>query len=305
MLILDIQHKGSSLSLELPLPTEVLAGELRMLGIEKTMNHVCQDEFTLTPMNELGEHFMKLVRPEDTLQAIATYGMAPFTLRGGARQALTDLIMADRFRDLDHMDDYLQHGPAALTHLIRLRLDDNQIDLPCDNLHIQLPAAGYDRPARQIRLNEVEYVPLNDLGRELLTKCSPYESIATTNLACALLSTPDINAPVPVVMDSANRLLAPIPRETVNFYCPLTVRVEDCNDNLVEGDPFLLREHEDVISDSIRNEMIPPNDNMARHMGRCSQALQDKVASAEWDVLSGEKLLVIFKSGLEREVEMG
>jgi hypothetical protein len=173
MLNLDIYHTNQCLSLELPLPIEVLAGELRAFHVEIPMDQITQDNFTMTPTDDLGEHFMKMVRPDDTLGDIATYCMTPFTLRGGARQALTDLIMADRFRDLDHMADYLQHGPAALTHLIRLRLDGSQIDLPSDDLAKQLAVAGFDRPPRQVRLNEVEYLPLNDQGRELLTKCSP------------------------------------------------------------------------------------------------------------------------------------
>ena len=59
MLTLDIYHTNQCLSLELPLPTEVLAGELRAFHVEQTMNHITQDDFTLTPTNELGEHFMK------------------------------------------------------------------------------------------------------------------------------------------------------------------------------------------------------------------------------------------------------
>jgi len=73
MIAFDIAHKGKTLSLELPLPTEVLAGELRALGIEKTLNHIGQDDFRLRPLNELGEHFVQLLRPDDTLQRIATY----------------------------------------------------------------------------------------------------------------------------------------------------------------------------------------------------------------------------------------
>ena len=186
-----------------------------MLGFEKSMSQITQDEFELRPVNELGEHFMKMVQPDDSLQAVATYCMVLFTLRGGARQALTDLIIADRFRNLDHMADYLQHGPAALTHLIRLRLGDSQVDLPCDNLTKHLADAGFGRTPRQIRLNEVDYLPLNEQGKQLLMKCSSYESLATTNLACSLLSLPDIEASMEEVMQSAHRLVPPMPTETI------------------------------------------------------------------------------------------
>ena len=121
MLALDIQRGGRNLSVELPIPIEVLAGELRMLGFEKSMNHIRQDEFTLRPTNVLGEHFMKLVQPDDMLHRIATFSRELDVLAGESRQALTDLIMADRLKDLDHMAGYLQYGPAALTHLIRLQ----------------------------------------------------------------------------------------------------------------------------------------------------------------------------------------
>ena len=206
MIAFDIEHNGSTLSLELPIPTEVLAGELRLLGIGKTLNQIRQDEFTLKPLNELGEHFMKLVRPDDTLQSIATYSIAPFTLRGGARQAMEDLIIADHFNDLSHIHDYLLHGEAALTHLIRLRLDGSHVDLPSDDLAKHLSAAGFDQTPRQVRLNEVEHLPLNDQGRELLAKCSPYESLATANLACTLLRVPDIDASMQDIMASSQNL---------------------------------------------------------------------------------------------------
>ena len=281
MLELSIQHSGSGLTLELPIPTDVLAGELRMLGFDKSMNHITQDNFTLMPINEFGEHFMKMVQPDDTLQAIAISCRELDVLAGESRQALADFIMADRFHDLDHMADYLQHGPAALTHLIRLRLGDSQVDLPCDNLHVQLPAAGFDRTARQIRLCEVEYLPLNDRGRELLTKCSPYESIATTNLACALLTTPEIDAPMAVVMESANRLLDPIRTEPISFICPLKVSVEDDDgQDLVEADHSLLDYHEDEIRDALKDE-VPEGKNMADFL---RGGLEQKIASMEWDV---------------------
>ena len=281
MLALDYIQEGRCLSLELPISMDILAGELRAFGANKTLNQIQRADFLLQPTSELGEHFMKMVRPDDTLQAIAISCRELDVLAGESRQALVDLIMADRFQDLDQMADYLQHGPAALTHLIRLRLGDSQVDLPCDNLKPHLDAAGYDRSARQIRLCEVEYLPLNDRGRELLTKCSPYESIATTNLACALLSTPEIDAPLSVVMDSANRLLEPIRTEPISFICPLKVSVEDDDgQDLVEGDHSLLDYHEDEIRDALKDE-LPEGKNMADFL---RGGLEQKIAAIEWDV---------------------
>jgi len=80
MLILDIQHDGKTLSMELPAPIDVLAGELRAIGIYEPMSKITQSEFTLRPMNELGEHFMKLIRPENNLQRIAWYCLMPPSL---------------------------------------------------------------------------------------------------------------------------------------------------------------------------------------------------------------------------------
>ena len=276
MLSLDIYHTNQCLSLELPLPIEVLAGELRAFHVEKPMHNITQDDFTMTPTSDLGEHFMKLVRPDDSLHRIATYCMTPSTLRGGARRALEDLIMADRFKDLEHMHDYLLHGPAALTHLMRLRLDGNQVDLPCDNLHIHLKAADYDRSFRQIRLGEVEYVPLNAQGRELLTKCSPYESLATANLACALLATPAINAPMSEVMESSYRLLEPMPREELRFFCPMYLKLEadDEGTEFREADPGDLVYHEEDI-----HSALAEYGNMADHL---PNDLRPKIASVTW-----------------------
>ena len=43
-------------------------------------------------MNELGEHFMKLVRPDDTLHRIASYYYVPATLEHESRWELKALI---------------------------------------------------------------------------------------------------------------------------------------------------------------------------------------------------------------------
>jgi len=118
MLALDIYHTNQCLSLELPLPIEVLAGELRAFHVEKPMNDITQVDFTLTPTNELGKHFMRMVQIDDSLQAIATASREFDVLAGESRQALVDLIKDNRLRDLDHMADYLRYGPDSLYGLI-------------------------------------------------------------------------------------------------------------------------------------------------------------------------------------------
>jgi len=110
MLELTIRHGDQNLLLELPLPTEVITGELRNIGLWQSLHLLTQDKFALQPTNKLGEHFMKLVQPDDTLRSIAMYCKEFDVLARESRQALEDLVMADRFRDLDHMGDYLQHG---------------------------------------------------------------------------------------------------------------------------------------------------------------------------------------------------
>ena len=66
----------------------------------------------------------------------------------------------------------------------------------------RLRAEGFLGSPLQVRLNEVDCLPLNEQGRQLLAKCSPYESLAATNLACALLTVPDIDASMQEVMES-------------------------------------------------------------------------------------------------------
>jgi len=165
--------------------------------------------------------------------------------------------------------------------LIRLNLGDGHADLPSDDLAKELAAAGYDRPARQVRLGELDYLPLNERGKELLTNCSPYESLMTVNLACHLLAVPDIEAPTRDVVKSTYRLAPPMPTETVSFICPLEVSVEDGDGlDLAEGDHSLLDDHEDEIRDALHDE-LPEGENMADYL---DGALKQKVASMEWDV---------------------
>jgi len=165
--------------------------------------------------------------------------------------------------------------------LIRLKLGDGHVDLPADDLAKELAAAGLDRPARQIRLGELDYLPLNDRGKELLINCSPHESLMTANLACHLLAVPDVCAPMKEVVKSTYRLVPPMPTDTISFICPLKVSVEeDGNPYLVEGDPSLLADHEDEIRDALRDE-LPDGENMADYL---DGFLKQKVASMEWGV---------------------
>lgn len=114
MLALDIQKNGNNVSVELPLPIDTLVGELRSIGIYEPLEKISRADCLLQPTNELGEHFMRLVRVDDSLQAIATASREFEVLDGDSRQALVDLLMTDRFYDLDHMADYLQYGPDAM-----------------------------------------------------------------------------------------------------------------------------------------------------------------------------------------------
>jgi len=283
MLTLDIQHNGSTLSLELPIPTEILAGELRMLGIGKTLNHITQDEFTLRPMNELGEHFMKMVQPDDTLQAIATYCRELDLLYGESRIALKGLLLADRFKDLSHMANYLQYGSDTLNGLIRMDYNGQSIVLPAAMRDMQ-DRFGFNQSMGTIRLSETELRPVSELGKQLMAELQPYsDTIATANAACAVAQyVPDITAAPAQIVEGARKIQAPMPTETVSFICPLVVSVEDNDDKeLVEGDPFLLVEHEDEISEALKSELAEC-ENMADYL---PDTLKPKIASMEWDVI--------------------
>ena len=172
--------------------------------------------------------------------------------------------------------------------MLLLRIEQNgnpvefELPLPAHFLRDELQAAGFDRPTHEILLNEVDYEPLNEQGKQLLIELSPYESLAAANLACTLLTVPDITASMREVVESARRLLPRQQTETMTFYCPIAVNIADEDGNLEEGDRGLLREAEDEIRSVLRGS-VPEGENMAWHMGRCGQALQEKVASAVWD----------------------
>ena len=165
MLALDIEHNGSTLSLELPLPIDVLIGELRAIGFDGPLNDIAHGDMALRPINDLGEHFMGLVQPDDTLLSIALACREPEVLEREPGRKLKEMILADRFRDLDHMTGYLRHGPAALDHFVRLRLGEGHIDLPAAAEDLRT-AAG-DSDPNEINLNDVHYHPLNEKGKEL------------------------------------------------------------------------------------------------------------------------------------------
>jgi hypothetical protein len=284
MLAFDMQRYGNNVSLELPLPIETLTAELRNIGIQERLHQIRRTDFLLQPTTKLGEHFMRLVRPDDTLQSIAIASREISVLDGESQQALTDLIMTDQFNDLDHMADYLRYGPAALEHFIRLQLGEKQIDLPApsEGLREGLQDAGLSWRPNNVFLNDLDYLPLNEQGKRLLVELSPYESLATANLACTLLAVPDITASMQQVADSARRLLPPQPTQTENFYFPISLKEADGDGNLTDSDPDMLRDVEDEIC-AVLKESVPEGDNMARHMDGCSQRLRDKVASAAWD----------------------
>jgi len=261
------------------MPIDVLVGELRAIGINEPLNEIPQSKVSLQPINELGEHFVKMLQPDDTLLSIALACREPEVLEGEPSRELKEMILEDRVSDLDHMAGYLKHGPAALDHFIRLQLGGGHIDLPATAE--ELRAAVGESDLNEINLNDVHYHPLGEQGKKLLIALSPYESIAAANLACTLLTVPGVAAPLREVVASALRLLPQRPMETMSFICPLTVSVEDGDSwDLVEGSPNLLVEHEDEIRDALKDE-VHEGKNMADYL---PDALKPKIASMEWDV---------------------
>jgi len=282
MLALDIQRNGRVLSMELPAPIEVLAGELRAIGIYEPLDKIPQSEFTLRHTSGFGKHFMKLIQPEDTLHRIASCCNAPGSLADMPMIQLSELIMADRFRDLDHMADYLQYGPDALYGLMRMEYNGRDIVLPAP-LRVLQDRFGFDRPMGETRLAEAELSPVSEMGRQLIVAFQPYsDTVATANMACSMAQhVPDITAAPAQIVEGARKIQAPMPTETMCFICPLKVSVEEeDNPYLVEGDPDLLVYHEDEIRDALKDE-LPAGENMADYL---DGVLKQKIASMEWDV---------------------
>jgi len=274
-------HLEKELSLELPLPTDILADEIRAFGIEKTLNQIQRNEFALWPLNELGEHFAKLIQSDDSLQAIAAASREFEVLDGDSRQALVDLIKADRFRDLDHMADYLQYGPDSLYGMICMDYNGKSIVLPAP-LRVLYDRFGTEKSMGEIRLAEAELAPVSEMGRQLIAAFQPYsDTIATANVACQFAQTPDLRAGAESILGAARNVRTPMPTETLRFYCPLSVQFYDdeCEDIIDVGNNFLVW-HEKEVRAALHAE-ISEGENMAQYL---DPPLQDKVASAEWDI---------------------
>jgi len=289
MLALDIQRNGRNLSVELPMNTNVLVGELSDIGIYEPLEKIIRADFLLQPTNELGEHFMRMVQIDDTLQAIATASREFDVLEGDSRQALVDLIKDNRLRDLDHMTDYLQYGPDSLYGLVRMEYNGKDIVLPAP-LRVLQDRFSSDKPMGEIRLAEAELHPVSETGRQLMLAFQSYgDTIATANVACSMAQNlSDIAVASTQIVEGARKIQAPLPTETVNFYCPLMVSVEDGDSwNLVEGDPDLLVYHEDEIRDALKCE-VPEGKNMADYL---PEELKPKIASMEWDVAKVQRKL--------------
>lgn len=278
MLTLHITQGGETHSFELPLPIETLTAELQNLGISKPLHQLTQSDFTLQAMNPLGAHFMKLLQPQDTLQAIAIYAREFDVLSSESRQALADWVMADQLRSLDHMADYLRYGSVALTHFIRLTLDGKHIDLPTPTQELQ-DFLGCS--PRKILLSDVDCTSLNTQGKELLMQLRPSDNLVVANLAGTLLELPDIKTTMDEVVGSARNLLPELTQTQV-YYCPLVASFyEDDHENPIQLHPHLLACHEDEIRTALQNEM-PEDENMADYLP--TNALKAKTISVDWDI---------------------
>ena len=280
MLTLDINRNGRIILLTLPMNLNMLAGELRAIGIQEPLEQIHRSTYLLQPANELGEHFLRMVRSEDNLQDIALACREPEVLAGESRKALVDLIMGDRFRDLDHMADYLQYGSDALYGVMRLDYSDQSIVLPAP-LRVMYERFGTDREMGEIRLAEARLQPVSEMGRQLIAAFQPYsDTIATANVACQFSQTPDLRASAESVLAAARNIQAPLPTETMSFYCPLFVRQYDpeTEDYELAHSVYLAR-NEDEIRAALRawtdgkgNTEFLDND------------LQPKVASISWEI---------------------
>jgi len=280
MLALDIQHNGRGLSIVLPLPIETLAGELRAIGIHEPLDKIIRADFLLRPTNELGEHFMRMVQPDDSLQAIAAASREFEVLDGDSRQALVDLIKADRFRDLDHMADFLQYGLESLYGMIRLDYNGRSIVLPAP-LRVLYDRFGTERSLGEIRLAEAELAPVSEMGRQLIAAFQPYsDTIATANVACQFAQTPDLRAGAESILAAARNVQAPMPTETMNFYCPLYVSQYDPGSEEYEQiDRVYLARNED----EIRAALQAWTDGKDR-VEFLDDNLQPKIASLNWEI---------------------
>ena len=227
--------------------------------------------------NGLGEHFTRLVQPDDTLYSIAVASQELVVLDGDSRQALVDLIMADRFRGLDHMADYLQYGPDALDGLIRLTRDGRSVVLPTTNINM-FHCFGVEKPMGLTRLAEAEVAPVSDLGERLIAELQPYsDTVATLNMACSLAwDVPGIKASPARIMESARIFQMPMDTEMINFYCPMFLKKEadEAGELLREADSGELVCHEALICDALAE-----CDDMMEYL---PEELQPKIASVKW-----------------------
>ena len=158
MIEFNIQRDGRELTMELPINPGILGGELHSIGIYEPMQKIPQSEFALRPLNELGEHFMKLVKPEDSLYRIASYYNVPTTLEYGARREMEALIATGRFRSIDHISDYIEYGPDALEGLIRLTRDGRSVVLPSTQINMY-HCFGALTPMGLTRVAEMDIAP--------------------------------------------------------------------------------------------------------------------------------------------------
>ena len=278
MLNLDIHHNGKSLSLELPMNTNMLTGELRAIGIHEPLEQIHRSEYLLSPANELGEHFLRIVKPEDNLRDIALACREPEVLAGESLEDLVDLIMADRFRGLDHMADYLQYGPDALDGLIRLTRDGRSVILPSTQINMY-HCFGAQTPMGLTRVAEMEVQPVSEFGRQLIAELQPYsDTVATLNEACSLAwGGRDITATPTQIMKNARMFEMPMETEIMNFYCPMFLKKEADEEGelLREADSGELACHEALIRDALAE-----CDDMMEYL---PEELQPKIASVRWD----------------------
>ena len=281
MLEFNIQRNGRSLTMELPIDPGILDGELRNIGIYEPMQKIPQSEFTLKPLNEVGEHFMKLVQPEDSLWRIASYYNAPATLEHESRREMEALILADRFRSIDHIADYIDYGTDALDGLMRMDYSGQSVVMPAP-LRVLYERFSTDRPMGEIRIAETGIQPVSELGKQLVMACQPYsDTIATINMACSLAwDVPDTIAAPAQIMESARTLQAPMPMEELRFYCPLMVQRRDPESGeYIELDNEYLAWHEEEVREVVQ-DMIG-DVSMTDYLPK---TLQGKIASVRWDI---------------------